>query len=303
MAIYQFACFAPVRSNVAAKVNPPILAIGKELLFGIEVTEAELAQHCYANLDPQHDGSGSQLCSAEAAVRAQLPRLGATLVTLRLDLDALLSMAIFELRANGVAILTPEMEERIAKVAAVDKAATAAWKKQPFQDKPTVDEMEVLSALCVDHKKSIEVRVEEVLNWLMTGQVPSGYEQKILAEKQVIFDALASGAIQLTEISGIAIVIAEHRSATAIAYKAAPVGVCLNPSFKGVDGSLEPHAKFTVCQFSLGYCDIVAVQKELANLEPGWGGGDCIIGSPQGVASTLSIDLVVAIVRKDLVIN
>ncbi len=62
----------------------------------------------------------------------------------------------------------------------------------------------------------------------------------------------------------------------------------------------EPHAKFTVCQFTTGYCDLKAVVGELATLEPGWGGSPTIIGSPQGQGSSLSVEEVAEVVARYL---
>ena len=78
----------------------------------------------------------------------------------------------------------------------------------------------------------------------------------------------------------------------------APVVVALNPEFRFRGG--EPHRKFTVCQFSAGYCDIPGALRELNGLEEGWGGSPTIGGSPQGVSSALTVEEVVRVVTRHL---
>ena len=87
-----------------------------------------------------------------------------------------------------------------------------------------------------------------------------------------------------------------HRAATLVGYALAPVVVALNPAFKLGGG--DAHKKFTVCQYTAGYVDLRAVVAELASMEAGWGGSPTIIGSPQGVGSTLTIDDVVMVVER-----
>ncbi|MFY9484754.1 MAG: hypothetical protein WAP74_04005 [Patescibacteria group bacterium] len=96
----------------------------------------------------------------------------------------------------------------------------------------------------------------------------------------------------------IAVVVSTHRATTMIGYKLCPVVVALNPAFRVGGG--EPHAKYTVCQYSTGHCDLVAAKNDLAALEPGWGGSPMIIGSPQGVASQLTTEQVVEVVTRHL---
>ncbi len=111
-------------------------------------------------------------------------------------------------------------------------------------------------------------------------------------------EALASGQIQIEKVGEVAVVTSTHRAATGVGYMLAPVVVALNPEFRVQGG--EPHRKFTICQFSSGYCDISGALQELSELEKGWGGSPSIGGSPQGVSSTLTTEQVVEVITRHL---
>ncbi len=136
--------------------------------------------------------------------------------------------------------------------------------------------------------------------WLLTGEEPEEYRDRVERERAEMVAALQSGAINVrTEADGrIAVVESTHRAATAVGYHLVPVVVALNPEFRFQGG--EPHRKFTVCQFSAGYVDLRKALQELNQLEEGWGGSPTIGGSPQGVSSRLSTDKVVEVVARHL---
>ncbi len=150
--------------------------------------------------------------------------------------------------------------------------------------------------------------------WLLTGQEPAGYRQKVEAERLDMISALEKGEIKYqmigrTSVTGdqdeqyffdiapsVTVVESTHRAATMIGYALAPVVVALNPAFRIQGG--EPHQKFTVCQYKTGYVDLKGALAELQAMEPGWGGSPTIIGSPQGASSALTTDQVVGVVKK-----
>ena len=123
-------------------------------------------------------------------------------------------------------------------------------------------------------------------------------------ERVEMIRALEAGEIDHRVVADgrIAVVESTHRAATSVGYSLAPVVVALNPEFRvsvGREGG-QPHRKFTVCAFEARFADIRSASVELTSLEPGWGGSLTIIGSPQGVGSTLSVDQVVEVVRRHL---
>lgn len=312
---FSFGVLDPGPTEEAGAHNAALL--GQNTL-GIEVTVPSLATRCgLGNIDPQHSGGRAELAAIHAALSVALPPDGATLVTVRPDLDAIGAMVILCLRAEGA--LPRRLEggeadfqiawwDRIDAVAIADKFAKGEWPgHRPLasfgEETAGVEDNSALApiaAAIADFKIPIATRVQWMRDWLLTGAEPEGYRARWEAEQAAIAAALADGTIAVSEAAGgrIAVVQSSHRAATAIGYRLAPVVVALNPAFRLGGG--EEHQKFTVCQFADGYVDMSAARDDLVALEPGWGGSPTIIGSPQGVGSTLAVGQVVEVVSRHL---
>lgn len=295
MATYRYALLLPVQAQGAEAHNAPLLG---PATLGIEVTEAALAARCgLGNLDPQHDGSGSPLAAIEAAVEwPDVPPAGATLVTIRPDLDALGAMAMLTYRAEG-RLLTPPMKARIKAAANADRFERGPWPgPRPWPETPEdiAEELDggdasVLSAAARDAAAPIEARVRRVLHWLVSGLVPEFYRRAPLERAGRLMLAIREGKVlaDTSEAPGrMAEIVTEADGALAIGYRLAPVVVALNPSFRFPDGAVGP--KYTIAQYAPGYADLDAAIQLLLRWEPGWGGSTAIKGSPQGKPSRLS---------------
>jgi hypothetical protein len=305
--MYQFATLDLRNIPAATEANDKLFA---NPVYGIEVTVPALAKRCTFNLDPQHTGGDANRAAIEDALMAELPTEGSTLATVRADLDAVGSMAVFNLRAKGES-LEPAME-RIALVAAADKFARGGYpgpKPLPTRDNPWDEssataessrQLAAIAAAVMDFKVPLVDRVATMEKWLLTGEEPEQYRASVEKERLDMITALETGQIKHETRSGgkIAVVESTHRAATSVGYSLAPVVVALNPSFK--QGPGEPYRKFTICAFEAKFADIKSALTELATLEAGWGGSPTIGGSPQGVSSRLTIDEVVAVVEKHL---
>ena len=272
MANYRFAALDARPIPAAQAANDVIFAEAPHGVLGIEVTVPALAGRCVlGNIDPQHTGGDASHAAIEEALTVPLPPDGATLATVRPDLDSVGAMACLDLLAEGVD-LTPA-RERIAAMAA-----------------------------CVaDFRVPLDERVAAMETWLLTGAEPEGYRVRVEAERADLVRALETGEISVSLVADdrIAVVESTHRAATAVGYAHAPVVVAKNPAFRV--GSGEPHTKFTVCVFELGkFADIKSALTELAAIEPGWGGSPTIGGSPQGVSSQLTTEQVVEVVARHL---
>lgn len=306
--MYNFAILDPRSIPAAAEANDSVFASGP--VYGVEVTVSALAERCAFNLDPQHSGGDANRAAIEDALTTDLPAEGFTLATVRADLDAVGSMAIFNIRAKGVSL--ESAMERIALVATADKFARGGYtgpKPLPTRDNPwdessaTAESSRPLAAIAaavMDFKVPLVDRVSTMEKWLLTGEEPEQYRESVERERGDMITALESGSIKYeTRVDGkIAVVESTHRAATSVGYSLAPVVVAFNPSFK--QGPSEPYEKFTICQFAGGFADIKSALVELNELEAGWGGSPNIGGSPQGVSSQLTVDQVVAVVEKHL---
>lgn len=287
---FDFAIFDPR----ASEANEKIFSSGP--VYGIEVTVSALAARCVENLDPQHSGGDHDLAAIEAATTVELPPDGATLVTVRADLDAVGAMAVFSLRAEGMNV--DWAKYRIQWIAESDKFARGGYpgpRPLPSKTNPWPEQgiLAAIAAAISDFKVPLADRVQLLKGWLLNGIDPEQYRAQVEKERQEMIAALELGAIKFeTRANGrVCVVESTHRASTSVGYANAPVVIALNPTFR--QGPGEPYRKFTICQFSAGYVDIKAALADLSALETGWGGSPTIGGSPQGVSSTLTTEQVV----------
>jgi hypothetical protein len=280
-------------------------------VLGIEVTIPAYAQKCsLGNIDPQHTDGNIDLAAIELAQTCDIPPSEATMVTVRADLDALGSMALLKYRANGGEI-TPEIKARIEAIATTDKFARGGWpgkselpnKENPWPTSGGASEDKTLAPIAariMDFKVPVVERVKSIEEYLIQGTEPTGYREKVEAERTEMIGALESGKIKIEIVAdgNVAYVESSHRSGTSLGYSQAPIVVAFNPTFK--QGPGDAYKKYTVCQYDDSWVDLVAVKNELAQLEEGWGGSPTIIGSPQGKSSEIPHEKIVEIIIKNL---
>lgn len=328
--MFKFALLDPRPIPAAFEANNAVFNGGEVL--GVEVSVPALAARCsIGNIDPQHSDGNADLAAIEAAQRCDLPQDGAVLATIRADLDSVGAMAVLRMRAearqaaeqavggggplDGVDPAgwqpTGQLAERICLVAEADRFARGGYpgpRPLPTSDNPWPESgasaessrpLAAIAAAVADFRVPVADRVATMEKWLLTGNEPESYRSQVERERMDMIRALKDGSIEHhTEATGIAVVKSAHRAATLVGYASAPVVVALNPEFRLGGG--EPHAKFTVCQFTTEYLDLRAAFAELAELEPGWGGSPTIGGSPQGESSTLTVEQVVEVIARHL---
>ena len=130
----------------------------------------------------------------------------------------------------------------------------------------------------------------------------SPYAAKSREARSALLESMADGSTWIGAGYGgrLCAITSAHLGALDIGYHLAPVVVATNPEMRGPGG---PHRKHTVCQWQAGHVDLRAAVMALNAAEeecggtPGWGGSATIIGSPQGVSSTLSNDDVACIIE------
>lgn len=323
--MFKFAVLDPRPIPAAEEANSKVL--GPNTL-GIEVTIPVLAVRCgLGNIDPQHSGGDAGGTAIEWAVEeafeAASQLADATFVTVRADLDSIGAMAVMEIGSIGVnaaaaaagvvspggVYYLPDLMGRVRLVAESDRFARGGWpgprslptKENPWPETQSARPLAAIAAAVGDHKVPIAERVAAMQRWLLTGEEPAGYRDRVEAERLEVVRILEQGRIKAEAVADgrIAQVVSTHRAATSIGYALAPIVVALNPEFRFQGG--PAHAKFTVCQFTGGFVDLKAAAAELSGREDGWGGSPTIIGSPQGVGSKLALDEVVEVVARHLI--
>lgn len=307
LARFSFATLHPspkMEKDIAA--NEAVFANGSQVQ-GVEVSVPALAARCtLGNIDPQHTGGDANTAAIEAAFAAQLPPEGATLATVRADLDAVGAMVVLVARVAGID-LTPATE-RIALVAAADKFARGGWPgvqdlpsaANPWPEGGSARELASIGSAIADFKTLYSDRVATMAAWLLTGEEPANYRALAERERAVLVAAITRDEIKVDLVASgrIAIVESSHRAGTMLGYMRAPVVVAFDRKFRLSGG--EPHLKFTVCQYKAGYADLVAALAKLRVLEPGWGGSPTLVASTQGVSSPLTPAQVIEVVVKYL---
>lgn len=331
---YQFSIF-DLRPQ-GADANKAIFDGAENGVLGIEVTVSALAALCdLGNIDPQHTEGNVGLAAIEVASTMELPQDGATLVTICPDLDSVGAMALLawksvaiftavcdvehygpDSRLYGADISTWQPSEkaisRIALIANADKFARGLWpgvRPLPNSVNPwpaggsasEIRELAAIAAAVADFNVPIVDRVTVMMQWLAEGTEPANYRETVEVERTAMIVAVEDGTIKIeTAAEGrIAVVTSTTRPEILVGYTQAPIVVALSTAFKF--GAGEPHRKFTVCQYDGGHVNLQAAMAELQALESGWGGSPTIIGSPQGVGSTLAIEQVVEVVERHLI--
>jgi hypothetical protein len=303
---YTFALLDPRPIDAAKQSNDSIFSSNKKIL-GIEVTISALAKKCnLGNLDPQHSDRDISRAAIDVARDSEIPEKGTLLVTVRPDLDSIGSMALLSLREKGLE-LSEDIKKRIDLISQFDRSDRGEWTPKPLPTKTKMwttniggPEISGLNVCVFDFKIPVNQRVKVLEQWIETGVVPQEHIEKAVKNRENLVTALESGQINIgTVVDGrIAKVTANNPAAVGLAYSLAPVAVVSNPEFRFQGG--EPHTKHTVCQFKGGYVDLEGVLEELVKIEPGWGGSPTIIGSPQGVSSSIDEIKLVEIVTKHL---
>ncbi len=303
MSDWIFAQLWPLR-HPRARENASVLGANT---LGIEVTETEMAQHCgLGNIDPQHSPNGAKDRAAiDDALNWPLPPASATFATLRPDSDSLGAMAVLVLRARQ-ATIDDAVLERIGEVSRWDRFDHGSWDDWRVSNPPLpriarIDDLggpplsiKAVRAISLDHNISLAERVALIASWLETGNPPyAGLVQATAFEQQFI-ESWNSGQLQITADPDprLAVVRASGPAGLQTGYRVAPV--------VAAEAQLPSGRKLTLAQFELGWIYMAALLTDLNAIEAGWGGSATIIGSPQGIATTIGLEQLVEIARGHL---
>ncbi len=303
---YRFGLLDPRPIDAAKSANEQIFANAENGTLGIEMTLPQYLDQCtLGNVDPQHTDGDITKAAIDIVVDMPLPSEEVTMVTVRPDLDSFGSMALLSLRQKGLEI-TDAVRERAKKISISDTFANGEWTPSALPDRKNIwagvkdKDLSAIDALVMDFKVPIAQRVKILEKWFETGEEPVEYRERVKKDRVAIVEALEKGDIkhELVSNGDIAVVESKSGAGTTIGYALAPIVIVTNPQFS-FQGS-EPIVKHTICQYQLGHVDLVAVLKELNEIEKGWGGSPTIVGSPQGISSTIPQEKIVEIVSKHL---
>ncbi len=178
-----------------------------------------------------HKDPAQCLAACMAMRRNEMPTV---LATVKPDLDSVGAMALLDLRTEArtaldaglcnfnvprgeelefcgmelKALFRDDVMQRIQKIADADTAALAAsaeWQPHdlPSRDNPwpstvSIDgnrELAAIAAAVADFKVPLETRVEAMKRWLLTGEEPAEYREKVEKERQNMIEALENDGL------------------------------------------------------------------------------------------------------------
>jgi len=276
--------------------------------LGVEITIPALAGN-KPNLD-HHGVLEANSCASMQALDCSLPEEGATLATLRPDLDSVTAMAVITARKLGVGF-RDDILGLVHDLERIDLEGPSAFEKIVPASRQVLREMGLVAA---DVKLDLQTRVRTLVQFLSSDQVPTVLPENyilslIQKDDEELEIARASSSLELLEEGRAVFVKSTHRHATRLGYELSPVVIAMNPAqpllARQEDGTMKPteesYVKYTICRYS----DQVPgrfeeMMQEFQRLEKGWGGRTSIFGSPQNQSSTLTQEEVIAVVLKYL---
>jgi hypothetical protein len=278
------------------------------LTLGIEITDSFLASLCdLGNIDPQHGNARGPEVEGHAAIdtalRWPLPPPGTTLATIRPDADSIGAMAVLSLRAKGVAF-TCELHARIDLIArsdCFDYGDWASWAAaHPPPQKgatllalsPHPSEFRVLAAFVGLRPDDLPTSVSMMRDWLLSGLLPPQGEAEVVKSDSEAAAAWSAGQLPVAKLCGghVAFVQSDYPGAISLGYRHAPIVIA--------ERLLGGKRKITIAQFERGHLDMKAISAWLNQIEPGWGGSEIILGSPQGRATSMKIEQIIDLIEE-----
>lgn len=269
------------------------VAVGADLTgdptYGIEWTRpVEPGRMLLGNLDPQHDGGRDSRAAIEAALDAPLPPLGATLQTIRPDLDAYGAMAVLSARMEGADLSSQDLLSRVKTIASADRRADLdeAWSPKSY-DPEFIDNSEIVGLSRVVREMEPAEAVIRVGEWLREGTLPIAAERAI-EERRASQRAMAE-QYSAQKASGESVLrgsttpwIAAVNVAPDVVYHDAPVAVLSKPLNDGFKHTIAVHPGF---DWSIPSELVRALNERETELggNPEWGGPNNgkLLGSPQ----------------------
>jgi hypothetical protein len=283
-------------------------------ILGVEITDPDLASLCHLSIDPQHTiTQKSSITSIEYTFNYQEDILKIIdsfekllLVTIKPDVDSIGTMAIITMLINKKFFVDGDIILRLKAIAKSDRHGRQNWRKRK-EDYFRFDNYNVyglpsgLAYMTSDHKLSTKIKVDNMINYLIEGTFDGLEKYNDLVVKN-LKKSNKSTVINVLIPKKLCFVTSHHRGAISVGYRHCPVVIAKNEKF--IFGKLPNKiigTKWTIAQYDDGdYINMDELKNQLSKLEPGFGGSNIIIGSPQDRASILTDDIVIGLTKKCL---
>lgn len=280
-------------------------------ILGIEVTIPKYEEYCAMSIDPQHSPNQNKITSIEYIFNFQSNVLDIitkfdkiVLTTVKTDIDSIGTMAIITLLLNNKLKLDGDLILRLKAIAKSDRHGRKNWKNQK-EDYFNFDDYNIyglpsgLPYMTSDHKITIEQKVKNMIDYLLTGSF-----KQLNKYNNLVYNNLKQSNKNTTSRiiipKKLSFVESNHRGGIAYGYKFTPCVIAKNPNYVfGQEPSKIIGKKITIAQYSdSDFIDLNSVKNELNEIEPGWGGSKVIIGSPQNAPTKISDEQIIEICKK-----
>lgn len=296
------------------QINPEVKKLPREVVLidprnpnyegvgiGVEITTKG-----FNGFNIDHHGSGYTSDSPSAIEQAMTIDLAALpegkIATVRPDPDSVGAIAVILLRGEGK---LPD-EKIIKAIGLADRKGPGVFKNEGAKLLGLSEEefekyKKIVAAArykIVSQRtplnKSVEFMKALLMGEISEEEIKSLYEQ----DQEELEKARNTLKIELICDGKVVVVQGESLRAFDIGYEHAQVVIAYNPEFKWPNGIITP--KFTIARYdsNVDYFDINGLRQELQGRNPGWGGTENLIGSPQEQDPQISLEEIKEIVEK-----
>ncbi len=282
-------------------------------LLGIEVTDTDIQNKLHMNIDPQHDGTLSNITSIEYTfnnhndiytIINSFDKI--IMITIKPDMDSIGSMSILTMLLKNEFKLDGDMILRLKAIAKSDRHGRINWKKRKedyfkFENYNNHGLPSGLAYMTSDYKLDMYNKVKNMSSYLMTGFFESLKEYNNIVSKN-IKKFIKDLNIKVIIPKKLSYITSNYRGAISYGYNYTSTVIAKNYNFIfGFGLTKKQGIKYTIAQYENNkFIDMSALLKELNDLENGWGGSSVIIGSPQDRPSILKSSDVINLTKKFL---
>ncbi len=289
-----------------------------DMTIGFEITHNLISKNLDLNIDPQHKDDIEDHTCVEKLITL-LPNIKKEydsgriihLYFLKTDLDSISAAAVLELHlCKNKKLESEESQKRIFNIANYDRHGRK-WAPKFTDKKKAIDIREEnekyyseykiprgLFMLVSGWKNPVEYKIETMKDWILTGHFTDIEKYNKMAIKN-FKEALNNSKIEVLEPEKLVFVKSNKRGACGIGYQVAPIVIAMNPSFRFGYGDKRVYGrKWVIAQCDEGYIPLQDILVKILEIEPGWGGSNSIIGSPQDRPSKIKKEDIIEIVRE-----
>ena len=288
-------------------------------IIGIEISNPDVAIHCFLNIDPQHERNSllNNMTALEYVYKCRDDFRDLLVIfnkflffILKTDLDSVASICLLKMIIkNRLFSMSPTLILKFKSIAKSDRHGRLDYNE--VRKKVDVDFIRdsnfnrygiplSLIAMVADYKLDLE---QKCIN--MDSYLTKDTFYKIKEYVNYVKDIRKKSVLISHEIiipDKLIFVVSNSRGAVSKGYRKCPVVIAQNFNYTfGIGINKIVGTKITIAQYEDNkYIDLIGLKDELNTIECGWGGSSCIIGSPQDRPTMIKNKLIINLAKKYL---